>query len=158
MLQICARQGAEKNLRVSAINRFSAHLFAYFFWRNRKSRPAERRLRCYRNRSTQVRPDKRADVGIGPYGGQGVLAQQKSMPAERQLWCYRPHGSPVTTGSSGRTESSAPTDYGAKLPAKQQLRCPRIQRQFRCLTEKIARVLWAQKISPAEAGLIFRKA
>ncbi len=46
---------------------YPAPLFAYFFWRNRKSRPSETQLRCYRINGTPVNPDRRADRGVGPY-------------------------------------------------------------------------------------------
>ena len=64
---LAPEQGAEKHLRVSAINRFPAPLFAYFFWQGRKSGSAKQRLRPRRENGSPVNPDKRADVGIGPY-------------------------------------------------------------------------------------------
>ncbi len=44
-----------------------APLFAYFFWQDRKSRSAKQQLRPRRENGSPVNPDKRADVGIGPY-------------------------------------------------------------------------------------------
>ena len=57
-----------KFARVSAqYNASPAPLFAYFFWRSRKSRPPEARLRRSSINGSPVQPDKRAEVGIGPY-------------------------------------------------------------------------------------------
>ena len=63
-------QAAErpKIARVSAqYNASPAPLFAYFFWRSRKSRSPKAQLQCCCKNGTPVNPDKRADVGIGPY-------------------------------------------------------------------------------------------
>ena len=58
----------QKIARVNAqYNASPAPLFAYFFWRSRKSRPPEARLRRSSINGSPVQPDKRADVGIGPY-------------------------------------------------------------------------------------------
>ena len=52
-------RGGQKS-RASARNmaHLQAHLFAYFFWRNRKSRPSETQLRCYHKRGSPVKPEK----------------------------------------------------------------------------------------------------
>ena len=66
--QFCARRGrsgrgAAKKSRASArnITRLQAHLFAYFFWQDRKSRSAKQQLQCCRINGSLVKPDKRVD-------------------------------------------------------------------------------------------------
>ena len=61
-------RASNKIARVSAqYNASPAPLFAYFFWRSRKSRSPKAQLQCCCKNGTPVNPDKRADVGIGPY-------------------------------------------------------------------------------------------
>ena len=61
------RSGQKSRASARNINRVQAHLFAYFFWQDRKSRSAKQQLQCCRINGSLVKPDKRADVGIGPY-------------------------------------------------------------------------------------------
>ena len=63
-----------------------ALLFAYFFWRSRKSRSPKAQLQCCCKNGTPVNPDKRADVGIGPYRVQhkiGCGATVAALPHQR---------------------------------------------------------------------------
>ena len=70
-----------------------AHLFAYFFWRNRKSRPPEAQMRCYRKRGSPVNPDERADVH--PQGVGRIRSAPSSLTAALAIGPYRVrHGSP----------------------------------------------------------------
>ena len=99
-------RGAAKKSRAAArnITRSQAHLFAYFFWRNRKSRSAKQRLQCHCKRGSPVKPDKRADVhpqgvgrirsapssltaalAIGPYEEWEFWRNRKSRSAKQQL-------------------------------------------------------------------------
>ena len=59
---LAPEEGAEKNLRVSAINRSPAPLFAHFFWQGRKSGSAKQQLRRCRINGTPVKPDKWAGL------------------------------------------------------------------------------------------------
>ena len=52
-------------------------------------------MRCHRINGSSVKPDKRADVGIGPYGRREFWRNRKSRPSETQLRCRRKHGSSV---------------------------------------------------------------
>ena len=57
-------QSGQKIARVSAqYDASPAHLFAYFFWRNRKSRPSETQLRCHRKRDSSGETGKRTRSG-----------------------------------------------------------------------------------------------
>ena len=60
-------RSGQKFARVSAqYSASSAHLFAYFFWQDRKSRPLEAQLQCYCNRGSPVNTDKRAGQTVRP--------------------------------------------------------------------------------------------
>ena len=92
--KICARRGrsgrgAAKKSRASARNmtRLQAHLFAYFFWRNRKSRSAKQRLRCYRINGSPVNPDKRTDVH--PQGVGRIRSAPSSLTAALAIGPYK---------------------------------------------------------------------
>ena len=49
---LAPEQGAEKNLRVSAINRSPAPLFAHFFWQDRRNQIANQRSVCNLERTS----------------------------------------------------------------------------------------------------------
>ena len=107
-------RGAAKNSRASARNmmRLQAPLFFPFFsGKTEKNGPAERQLRCHRERGSPVKPDKRADVhphgvgrirsppssltaalAIGPYGRREFWHSRKSKPPEAQLRPRRKFG------------------------------------------------------------------
>ena len=67
--------------------RLQAHLFAYFFWRNRKSRSAKQRLRCYRINGSPVNPDKRTDVH--PQGVGRIRSAPSSLTAALAIGPYK---------------------------------------------------------------------
>ena len=90
-------RSSQKFARVSAqYNASPAPLFAYFFWRNRKSRPAERQLQCNCKRGSLVKPDKRADRVVRPY------KPLCKTPLVAQLRCHRKEGSSGETGQKVR--------------------------------------------------------
>ena len=61
-------RSGQKFARVSAqYNASPAHLFAYFFWRNRKSRSAKQQLQCQCKRGSSGEYRKKADSVVGPY-------------------------------------------------------------------------------------------
>ena len=64
-------------------------------------RTSRRRHSCGVAASTAipVKPDNRADVGIGPYGGWELWRNRKSRPSETQLRCHRKSG---TSGANRR--------------------------------------------------------
>ena len=64
-----------------------ALLFAYFFWRNRKSRSAKQRLRCYRINGSPVNPDKRTDVH--PQGVGRIRSAPSSLTAALAIGPYK---------------------------------------------------------------------
>ena len=64
-----------------------ALLFAYFFWRNRKSRSAKQRLQCHCKRGSPVKPDKRADVH--PQGVGRIRSAPSSLTAALAIGPYR---------------------------------------------------------------------
>ena len=130
------KRASNKIARGSAqYNASPAHLFAYFFWRNRKSRPSETQLRCRRKHGSSVKPDRRADVhpqgvgrirsapssltaalAIGPYRGGKSWRSRKSGPPEARLQCNRKMTVRCQPKVSGSTEPSAPTEYFTVLP------------------------------------------
>ena len=88
-------QGVKENLRVSAINRSPAPLFAHFFGQDRKSGSPKARLRPQRKSGSSVKPDKRADVGIRSYrvrrkSPSGGTASPPAEYAEMRCGCF-PH-------------------------------------------------------------------
>ena len=84
--------------------RLLAKLFAYFFWRNTKSRPPEAQLRCCRKRGSPVKPDKRADRGVLPYMLCSKDAARSCSGANRKC-CSRP--------ASQAETANAPDESGA---------------------------------------------
>ena len=107
-LCLAPEQGAEKDLRVSAINRSPAPLFAYFFWRNRKSRPSETQLQCHCKRGSPVNTDKRADsvVGLFPAGEPLIIRGQSPEISSPESSAVR--GRPRPACRSRRRRRQAP--------------------------------------------------
>ena len=101
-------RSGQKFARVSAQYGASpAPLFAYFFWRNRKSRSAKQRSRRCRKRGSSGENRKKGQMwASAPTEGRN----RKSRPSETQLRSHRKSGSPVKP-EKGPSLPAEPSDF-----------------------------------------------
>ena len=100
-IDLAPEQGAEKHLRVSAINRFPAPLFAHFFWQGRKSGSPKAQLQCNCQNGSSGESGKAGRCGHRPLqtcakneqGGQRRLPL-RGIPKTNSVRC-KPQASPA---------------------------------------------------------------
>ena len=111
-------RSGQKFARVSAqYNASPAHLFAYFFWRNRKSRPSETQLRCHRTHGSFGETGQEGRCGHRP-----LQTAVQNRLRSNSCGVTAKEAPPVPAGNVGPTESSAPANCCAELSAERQLR------------------------------------
>ena len=131
-----------KFARVSAqYNASSAHLFAYFFWRNRKSRSAKQRLRCCCKRGTSG--EYRTS---GPMWASAPTKCCAELPAERSV-AVLPQKGKSGEYRKRRAKSPAPTDCTASHRRKQRLEVKDAHSSVRNCRKAVGRAISCAKRS-----------